>query len=450
MDVKKIDPIKSAISEDGFGGSMNASMGSIGEESSDSDDDVVPELNGGLKDYIQKRKSLEGSISEEFNCLEVGDEDEAEEDDAEAEGDEESTPVDESPKKGVSFAPEPETTGEKDLESMDDTEAKGDEESTPVDESPRKGVSFAPEPETTGEKHLESMDDAEAEGDEEPTPVKEFPRKGVSFATEEPETKREKDLESMNDDLLDESEQKKPRGLALKGGNETETVSSEKKFGFGYFLIVLAFPFWDAVISRLPFAFLTISLVDGYDQETQVAEINATIQKTAGVLFGYQIGRAASQWIQVWKATSVVNYLLNSVAFIAYIVMMVYVFQVPEGNMWFIPLMLTGFAETLPIQQHYMIGLFPDAEDDDVDLRNAVKKSHTATGIGSMAAFLFASQTYHYASIKGIAVLGFGFMICKIGTNIVIDYIHYQNELEYKKKNRRCMQHYGRQSMMMV
>ena len=144
------------------------------------------------------------------------------------------------------------------------------------------------------------------------------------------------------------------------------------------------------------------------------------------------MGRAISQCIQVWKCNTMINYSLNGVTFVAYLAFITYIKVVPDGKLWYIPFVFAGFAETLPIQQLYLLGLFGDADEDDLSLRHAVKASHTGTGVGSMAAFLSASQIYSRFGISGIAYLGMSIMILKVATNLQIDYLHYHNNT---KKN---------------
>jgi len=268
----------------------------------------------------------------------------------------------------------------------------------------------------------------------EPTPKVSFgePTPKVTFGETTPSTvtfgKRTSDIESMGSSLDFQS-----KDLEIIRGNEDSQSSDDENecFGLAYFLIVFAFPFWDAVITRLPFGFVTIAIFQTYDKSTLAALI----------LVAYQGSRALSQSIQVWKSNTVVNYSMNAIAMIAYIVMLTYVLNFPEGKVWWIPLAFTGFSETLPIQQKYLLGLFPNSEkkdegEDDMGLRNAVKQSHTGTGVGSMAAFILASQIYSQFEIKGMAYCGLTIMVVKIVTNLIIDYIHFQTEKRFEKKHR--------------
>lgn len=201
--------------------------------------------------------------------------------------------------------------------------------------------------------------------------------------------------------------------------NDIKSEEPSKNWGplYAYFLIVYAFPFWDASISRLPFAFLTIAIANEF-----------SIVVAAAVLFGYQMGRAISQFIQVWRCDTVVNYVLNGITLAAYIAFVTYINVSPDGQLWFVPFIFAGLAETLPIQQLYLLGLFGDAEEDNMSLRHAVKASHTGTGIGSMAAFIAATQVYSRYGINGVAYLGLGIMLGKLATNLQIDYLHYHNK----------------------
>jgi len=235
----------------------------------------------------------------------------------------------------------------------------------------------------------------------------------------------------------EETDDKNKKPLFIVDGNESNAAAAAndddesnnnknkkpKTWGtqYAYFLIVYAFPFWDAAVSRLPFAFLTVAIAQEFD-----------ILLASLVIFAYQMGRAIAQCIQVWKCNTTINYILNGVTFFAYLAFITYIKVVPDGKLWYIPFVFAGFAETLPIQQLYLLGLFGDAEEDDMSLRHAVKASHTGTGVGSMAAFLSASQTYSRFGISGIAYLGMSIMILKVATNLQIDYLHYRSN---HKKN---------------
>ena len=226
----------------------------------------------------------------------------------------------------------------------------------------------------------------------------------------------------------DPKEKKSKRTVSKK---ETSTTSCLDDFS--YFLIVWLFPFWDAVISRLPFSFLMICLV--YDLDKSII--------TAGIiLFGYQIGRAIAQQIQVKRCDTTVNYILNIVALLAYLVFVIYT-EVSDGILWFIPILFTGAAETLPIQQLYLVGLIGEVGENDMALRNAVKTSHTFTGIGSMVAFLIGSQIYVEFNIGGIAYLGLVVMLLKITNNLIIDYLHNKKERRIRKDYRQRRKSYN-------
>mmetsp|Transcript_20580 Transcript_20580/g.45816 ORF Transcript_20580/g.45816 Transcript_20580/m.45816 type:complete len:347 (+) Transcript_20580:131-1171(+) len=221
----------------------------------------------------------------------------------------------------------------------------------------------------------------------------------------------------------DESKRKRDKVKPTTTVSATDESSKTLEDRFSYFLIVYLFPFWDALISRLPFGFLTIAVYDTFGKIIIVSVI----------LFGYQIGRAVSQFIQVWKCDRTINYVLNGVAFVSYAALVAYIEIDDDGKMWFIPLLFTGSAETLAIQQLYLMGLFGTADDDNASLRNAVKKSHTGTGIGSAVAFLAASQVFSHFGVQGIAYLGFGIMVAKIVTNLLIDYLHHRKQKKEKR-----------------
>ena len=87
------------------------------------------------------------------------------------------------------------------------------------------------------------------------------------------------------------------------------------------------------------------------------------------------------------------------------------------------PFALTGLAETLPIQQYYLMSHFGTSDGEDVNLRRAVKASHTGTGIGSMTAFIAASQVYSRFGVLGASYLDLSILSMKIMTNNLIDFL---------------------------
>lgn len=227
----------------------------------------------------------------------------------------------------------------------------------------------------------------------------------------------------------------------LEEGSKKSPDPEKKEFeGFNdiydevaYYLIVWMFPFFDAVITRLPFAYLMIAL-----------EAIPT-WAAALCLFGYQMGRAISQQIQVWRCDTLVNYVLNSIALVAYIVFVIYVQVLPETEWrWCIFVLFTGCAETLPIQQLYLSGLFGEVDEDDMSLRNAVKASHTWTGVGSMIAFLVGSQAFYKFKLRGVSCMGLTVMVLKIGVNILIDLLHNRKEEKTKRKIRNSQEAYAK------
>ena len=168
-----------------------------------------------------------------------------------------------------------------------------------------------------------------------------------------------------------------------------------------------------------------------------LVEIPIPIYAAALGLFGYQIGRAISQQIQVWRCDTYINYLMNTIALIAYIAFVFYVEFTSEGKWWFVFVLFTGCAETLPIQQLYLCGLFGEVNEDDMSLRNAVKASHTWTGVGSMIAFIVGSQVYEAFRVRGVSYMGLTVMLLKIAVNILIDLLHNRKE----KKTKRGLRH---------
>ncbi len=147
-----------------------------------------------------------------------------------------------------------------------------------------------------------------------------------------------------------------------------------------------------------------------------------SVELAAGILVAYQISRAISQFIQVSQCTAFTGYVLNVLALLTYVALVIYIEVLPDGKYWYIPFAFLGPAETLAIQQFYLIKLYgADVHEDNMDLRHAVKASHTGTGIGSMAAFLTSSRVYAAYGIPGVSYLGLGIQAAKIVTNLMID-----------------------------
>ena len=92
----------------------------------------------------------------------------------------------------------------------------------------------------------------------------------------------------------------------------------------------------------------------------------------------------------------------------------------PDGNYWYVPFVFTGLAETLPIQQFYLMKHFGTSDGEDIYMRRAVKASHTGTGVGSMTAFIAASQIFSSFGIHGTSWLGLTFLSLKIMADILI------------------------------
>jgi hypothetical protein len=281
--------------------------------------------------------------------------------------------------------------------------------------------------------------------------------------------KKEDDEEDdEKDDEKDDEEDEKTRektvhdALRLEEGRDDneETITFEKESNLSYFLIVWIFPFWDALISRLPFSFLMICIVDPkYDElncfgnfvDEELNELNGFAEKEkmmiiyAGfILCAYQFGRAIAQQIQVRRCDTTINYVLNVIALLAYFAFAM-IAQFSDTRLWFVPIVFTGFAETLPIQQLYLVGLFGDGDGDEreMSIRHAVQTSHTFTGAGSCLAFLVGSQIYNSFRIQGIAYLGLAIMVLKLATNLIIDYLHNQKEKKMKKDFRKRRESYS-------
>merc|ERR1712238_85384 len=221
--------------------------------------------------------------------------------------------------------------------------------------------------------------------------------------------------QTLNQDEIQEDEDDNNNN----NNNDDKKKSIEDQLA--YLLIVYAFPFLDAAISRLPFAFLPIAIVDTLN----------SIPLAAIVLFGYQMSRAFAQLIQVWKCNTTVFYILNGITFAAYIAFTMYIEILPNGTLWYIPFFFGGLTETFPVQQQYLADFYggKDNNDDDnenMKLRHAVKASHTGTGIGSMIAFISSSQMYKRFGLYGVSYLAFSIMCFKVTTNLAINYLHYR------------------------
>ena len=222
-------------------------------------------------------------------------------------------------------------------------------------------------------------------------------------------------------------------------------VEIEEESNLSYYLIVWIFPFWDAVISRLPFSFLMICIVEPkYDELNGFGDVNEDVRKRnmiilAGVvLFLYQFMRSIAQAIQVRRCDTRINYVLNVIALLGYFAFAM-ITQFSNTRLWFIPIVFTGFAETLPIQQLYLVGLFGHGggNEREMSIRHAVQTSHTSTGAGSCIAFLVGSQIYNKFRLRGIAYLGLTVMVLKLATNIVIDVLHNKKEKKAKTMYRK-------------
>ena len=195
-----------------------------------------------------------------------------------------------------------------------------------------------------------------------------------------------------------------------EGESQSDTVGAVDVSALSYFLTVDAYPMLDAAITRLPFTFLTVAIAD------QSGVFIASV-----VLLSYQTSKAIAQFIQSWRCTPQVGYVLNSCALCAYVALVAYIEVFPSGHMWFIPFAFAGLAETLPVQQYYLIRMYGCTDGENTNVRRAVKRSHTGTGVGAMAAFLIASQIYDRFDVYGVAYLGLGIQLVKVLVNVIID-----------------------------
>jgi hypothetical protein len=99
---------------------------------------------------------------------------------------------------------------------------------------------------------------------------------------------------------------------------------------------------------------------------------------------------------------------------------------------WFYCVIPTGLSETLAIQQFYLVkllGLNLKSKADNLRIRELVKKSHTATGVGSAIAFLCSSLVYATSNQLGIGYLGLCVAVVKLAIIIFIgSYLHGHEE----------------------
>jgi len=178
--------------------------------------------------------------------------------------------------------------------------------------------------------------------------------------------------------------------------------------------VVQAFPIFDAFVSELPFAWMTIAITEGAGGKLVAC----------GILFAYQSARAVSQYIQTCCIGAKVCFLLTSMALLGYAVVLTMLLTGLGADLWYIPIALTGLAETLPVQQYFLTRLFQVTSDSSEEVkdqvRELVKQSHTGTGIGSAVAFLTSSQTYQAFGLYGVAILGLCVASLKLLTEFTI------------------------------
>jgi len=208
----------------------------------------------------------------------------------------------------------------------------------------------------------------------------------------------------------------------LPGSNTLDCFASEDEDReLGYFtnivmtfLVVHGLSFMDAFISRLPFAFLTLAIVD-QTGEVWIASV---------VLLSYQSGRAIGQWIQTFGAYGITNFLLTSVSVVCYAGLVTARLIDPKFEHWFYFMIPTGLSETLPVQQHYLSRLMQVDTDSQIGqtiMRRYVKKSHTGTGVGSAAAFITSAYAMGVFKVLGVGFLGLGVAVLKLLLVVVIE-----------------------------
>merc|ERR1719458_2505281 len=105
---------------------------------------------------------------------------------------------------------------------------------------------------------------------------------------------------------------KEQETAARSAEGESLAAGVSWKFWIVKQLVVQAFPIFDAFISRLPFAFMTIAITEG-DGGKLVA---------CGILFSYQSARAVSQYIQTCYLGAKICFALTSMALLGYAAML--------------------------------------------------------------------------------------------------------------------------------
>ena len=131
-----------------------------------------------------------------------------------------------------------------------------------------------------------------------------------------------------------------------------------------------------------------------------------------------------SQGVQIKYCGPNTGYCLDGICLIGYIALTIYIELSRNGKYWFIPFTIFGICETLPLQQFYLMKMFgANVDEDNMNLRRAVKATHTSTAIGSMAAFIAASQVYQKFGIPGVSYLGLAIQAAKLLTFSLIDFM---------------------------
>merc|ERR1711933_509106 len=157
----------------------------------------------------------------------------------------------------------------------------------------------------------------------------------------------------------------------------------------------------------------------------------------SGVIFGYQMVRALSQYIQVLRCDGVVNYVLNGISLLGYTGFVLYMEFGDGGILWCIPLLFTSLSETMAYQQLCMLQYFDGVgiSRDDMTVRVAVKASWTAAGVAAVLSFIAASQLYEAFGLRGVAYAGLASMALKVAVIVQIDYLHFRKMKAIEGKN---------------
>jgi len=173
-------------------------------------------------------------------------------------------------------------------------------------------------------------------------------------------------------------------------------------------VVVYALPFLDAFIVRLPFCYITMHLIP----QSKVAFACLT-------LFSFQIARALTQSIQIRIGEEIFCWL--STTFLVFAYAMVIMLHEAGSNHWdeLIPIALTGFTETLPVQKTYIFQLL-EPKSGRLECKHCLMQSYAGIGLGSAVTYLSAALLYTLFNFDGIGYLGVAVGMLKLGTLTLI------------------------------